>query len=135
MVHTPASVFAVKSWTWWGWGGKECQICISVLQLTSRVVSCESPSPCQREGGDARSHIFILSCQLQTSSQSLWSTFPQIRFLPGKTLTISYSTFNQQQLVLANGSGHCLGLHMISIQKRQTFTQTRPTCWTLELPS
>lgn len=117
-----------------GWGGKACQICTVGHQLTPGAVSWKSPFCCQSEDGDACGHTVILCCQLQTSSQFLWSTFPQIRFLPGKTLTISYSAFNQQQLVWANGPGHCLGLHMISLQKRQTFTQTRPACWTFELP-
>lgn len=121
MAHTPASVFVVKSWAEKGVGRKRmpdlhfgpsansqgCFMWVSIWLPKERWrrmwLHCHAP------------------CQLQTSSQFLWSTFPQIRFLPGKTLTISYSTFNQQQLVLANGSGHCLGLHMISIQKKTNF--------------
>lgn len=79
-------------------------------------------------------HTVLFPCQLQTSSQFLWSPFPQIRFLPAR-LTISYSAFHHHQLVSANGWGHCLRLHMIFIQKRQTLTQTRPTWWTLEVLS
>lgn len=109
-----------------GWGGKECQSCVSGHWLPPRVLSL-SLLHYQREDGDAGSHTVVLSCQLQISSQFLWSTFPQIKFLPGKTLTISYSTFNQQQLVLANGSGHCLGLHMISIQKKTNFFDSNQT--------
>lgn len=96
--------------------------------------SCEFQFWSQRVDGGRCSHIVIPFCQLQTSSQFLWSTFPQIRFLPGKTLTILYSAFNQQQLVLANGSGHCLGLHMIFIQKDKLLLKPDPCVEHLSSP-
>lgn len=42
MVHTPASVFVVKSWAEEGVGRKRMTMCISDHQLTPRVVSCVS---------------------------------------------------------------------------------------------
>lgn len=82
---------------------------IQIWAPRSRRVSCEFLCYWQREDEDTCGHSVTLSCQLQTSSPSLWSPFPQIGFLPGKTLTIPYSASNRQQLVLANGPGHCLG--------------------------
>lgn len=110
MVNTRTSVSVVKLWAGWvGWGGRQRKSKSEFGAPHSQCVSCEFLCHWQREDGDTCGHIVTLSCQLQTSSLFLWSTFPQIGFLPGKTLTIPYSTFNRQQLVLANGPGHCLG--------------------------
>jgi hypothetical protein len=42
--------------------------------------------------------------------------------------------FNEQQFALVNGSGHCLRFCMISIQKRQNFTENRPNAEPLNHP-